>query len=65
MKDIKSLRNELVDVFAELRARNLTTKEAKELINCAGKIIMSAKTELDYNKFMKNGKQIDFLESDE
>jgi hypothetical protein len=63
--NVKELRNELIGVFEDLRNRKVSTKDAKELINCAGKIIMSAKAEMDYLKYTKSKKTIDFLESDE
>jgi len=63
--NIKDLRDSLVESFGELKQGKLKSKDAKELTNLAGKIIMSAKTELDYNKYMKNERVIDFFESDD
>lgn len=63
--NIKDLRDSLVESFGELKQGKLKSKDAKELTNLAGKIIMSAKTELDYNKYMKKEKTIDFFETDE
>lgn len=60
--NVKDLRDSLIESFKDLKVGKLKTKEAKELTNLAGKIILSAKTELDYNKFMKKEIQIDFLE---
>jgi len=60
--NIKDLRDSLIGSFEDLKSGKLKTKEAKELTNLAGKIILSAKTELDYNKFMKAEKKIDFLD---
>jgi hypothetical protein len=62
IENIKDLRNNLLDAFEDLKSGKLKTKDAKELTNLSGKIIMSAKVELDYNKFMRNEKQIDFLD---
>ena len=62
MDNIKQLRDDLLQSFQELRARRLDPKEAKEITNMAGKIIMSSKVELDYNKYMDNNRVIDFLE---
>jgi len=43
--NIENLRTELVDVFQQLRDKKISAKEAKELINCSGKIILSAKVD--------------------
>ena len=63
--NIKDLRDSLVESFGELKAGKLKNKDAKEITNLAGKIIMTAKTELDYNKYMKNERVIDFFETNE
>jgi hypothetical protein len=60
--NIQELRNELLKSFSDLQNGKLKTKDAKELTNLSGKIILSAKVELDYNKFMKHNKKIDFLD---
>lgn len=59
--NIKDLRDQLLQSFSDLQSGKLKTKDAKELTNLSGKIILSAKVELDYNKFMKLGRKIDFL----
>lgn len=63
--NIKDLRDSLLESFDQLKKGNLKSKEAKELTNMSGKIILSAKVELDYNKFMKLGRKIDFLDVEE
>lgn len=60
--NIKDLRDSLLESFEALKEGKLKTKEAKEITNMSGKIILSAKVELDYNKFMKLGRKIDFLD---
>ncbi len=60
--NVKDLRDSLIQSFQDLKTGKLKTKEAKELTNLAGKIILSAKTELDYNKYTKNGREIEFLD---
>lgn len=65
MKNIKDLREELIDLFDLLKEGKIKTRDAKEIINCSGKIILSAKTELDYNKYIGKKVQIDFLEVDD
>lgn len=63
--NIKELRESLVKSFNDLKVGKLKTKEAKELTNLAGKIILSSKVELDYNKFMRKDVPIEFLEVDQ
>jgi hypothetical protein len=65
MKNIKELRDELIKSFDALSEGKLKTKEAKEITNMAGKIIMSAKTQLDYNKSLNRQSYIEFLEVEE
>lgn len=65
MKNIKDLREELIDLFDLLKEGKIKTRDAKEIINCSGKIILSAKTELDYNKYVGKKQVIGFLEVDE
>lgn len=60
--NIKNLRDELIEVFEGLKAGSVKTKDAKELINCSGKIILTSKIELDYNKFMNLKRTVDFLD---
>lgn len=63
--NIKDLRDSLLNSFNELQNGELDHKQAKEQTNMAGKIISSAKIELDYNKFQGDNKKIDFLEVDD
>ena len=62
--NIKDLRDQLLKSFSDLQSGKMKTKDAKELTNLSGKIILSAKVELDYNKFMKLDRKIDFLDVD-
>jgi len=48
MKNIVELRNGLTSVFKDLRKEKIDHKHAKELNNCAGKIISSCKVEIEY-----------------
>lgn len=56
------LRTDLVNVYNELRNGTINKGTAKEIANVAGKILSSAKTQLDYNKWVKNESKIDFFE---
>ena len=61
--NIEDLRTDLVDVFQRLKEKRISAKDAKELVNCSGKIILSARVELDYHKFLGDKNKIDFLET--
>jgi hypothetical protein len=62
IKDVKDLRDELIEVYDELKTGNMGIREAKERANVAGKIIASAKIQLEYNMYIKSGNKIPFLE---
>lgn len=62
--NIKELRESLADNYAKLKESKMAIPLAKELANTAGKMINSAKAEMDYNKMTGKSKQkIDFLEA--
>lgn len=46
---VTELRNELVNIFEDLKAGRIDPKHAAELNNTAGKILSSAKAELAYH----------------
>ena len=49
MKNVSELRNELSAVYKDLRGGEVDAKVAKELANLAGKMINSAKIQIDYH----------------
>ena len=58
-----SLRKDLMDCYNQLREGKIGLREAKEYANMAGKIISSAKAQLDYNVTIgKPDKTIEFFE---
>ena len=61
MKNLHELRSELSEVFVELKSGDICAKDAKELNNAAGKIINSAKVELDYYALRKEAPDIPFI----
>ena len=61
MKNIIQLRNELCQVFDEIRSKEIAVKSAKEVVNAAGKIISSVKLELEYAALRKETPIIEFL----
>jgi hypothetical protein len=64
MKNVNELRNELSDVFAGLRAGSIKHSDAAELANLAGKMINSAKVQLEYYALRKEAPVIPFLMSE-
>lgn len=62
IKNITDIRNSLIDVFEKLESSKMSIKDAKAMTDVSGKIISTAKTELQYNTLMKNKKRIAFLE---
>jgi hypothetical protein len=62
MNTATELRDELAKVFEELRNGTIKPKEAGELANVAGKMINSAKVQLEYHALRKTTPKIPFLE---
>jgi hypothetical protein len=58
---VTELRNDLLKVYDELRAGKLEPKDAKEINNTAGKIISSAKVQLEYAAVRNEKPEIEFL----
>lgn len=63
MKNVDELRDQLADVFLKLRAGEIKPSEAAELANLAGKMISSAKVQIEYHALRKEAPVIDFLRS--
>lgn len=61
MQNVTQLRDQLSEVFADLRAGNIEYKNAAELANLAGKMISSAKTQLEYYAQREETPNIPFL----
>lgn len=59
--NITELRNDLIQVYGDLRSRKIGISEAKESANVSGKIISSAKVQLEYNKYCGSKNEIEFL----
>jgi hypothetical protein len=64
MKSIHELRVELASVFTGLKEGTIEPKAAIEMNNAAGKIINSAKVELDYARAVNTTPYIPFLAPD-
>lgn len=65
MKNAEELRANLADVFQKLRAGAIKPSEAAELANLAGKMINSAKVQIEYYALRKEAPTILFLRQDD
>ena len=63
MKNAEELRAELAQTFAQLKAGEIKPSEAAELANIAGKMIGSAKVQVEYYALRKEAPTIEFLQS--
>ena len=64
MKNVTELREQLAQVFADLRSGTVKHSDAAELANLAGKMITSAKVQLEYYSLRKEAPVINFLISE-
>lgn len=60
--NIKDLRKELSENYSQMKGKTMDLNMGKELANTAGKILVSCRVELEYNKIMGIKNKIDFLE---
>ena len=63
MNNCDELRKELAHTFAALKAGEIKPSEAAELANLAGKMIGSAKVQVEYYALRKEQPRIEWLES--
>ena len=63
MKNCDELRQELALTFEKLKAGEIKPGEAAELANLAGKMIGSAKVQVEYYAMRKEAPTIAFLEA--
>lgn len=63
MKNAEELRAELSQTFAQLKSGEIKPSEAAELANLAGKMIGSAKVQVEYYALRKESPCIEWLES--
>jgi len=64
MNNVNELRTQLAEVFKQLRAGEIKPGEAAELANLAGKMIGSAKVQVEYYALRKESPNIAFLKDD-
>jgi 2,3-bisphosphoglycerate-independent phosphoglycerate mutase len=62
MKNAQQLRKQLTEVFADLRSGKIKSNEASELANLAGKMINSAKVQVEYFSLAGERQRIAWLE---
>ena len=62
IKNIKDLTSDLVSNYEKLGKGQLSETKAKEISRMAGRIIGSAKVNLEYNSYMKLKRRISFLD---
>ena len=61
--NVVDLREDLISVYERLKNGQIGISEAKEQANVAGKIMSTAKAQMEYNKLTGNNKtKIQFLE---
>ena len=58
----EDLRNEMIEVFKELRKGKIGISEVKQLANVFGKTVSSAKADIEYQKHVGRESPIDFFE---
>ena len=63
MNNCDELRKELAQTFTALKAGEIKPSEAAELANLAGKMIGSAKVQVEYYALRKEAPRIEWLES--
>lgn len=61
--NITELRDDLLSVYEDLRNGKISPKDTKEINNTAGKIIASAKVQLEYSSLRNEMPDIDFLKT--
>jgi hypothetical protein len=63
MKNAEQVRDRLSQIFDSLESGEIDAKKASEFANLAGKIINSAKVQVEYYALKKEQPTINFLES--
>jgi hypothetical protein len=62
IKDIQDVRDRLEVLYLNMESGMTRAADGKERANVMGKIISTAKLELEQNVFLKNGKPVKFLQ---
>ncbi len=62
MKNVVELRDDLLKVYTQMRSGKLGIDEAKQAANVAGKIMSTAKAQMEYKKMIQSKERIPFME---
>lgn len=65
IKNISDLIKDLSEAYEQLREKQISFPEAKQIANLGGKLIKAASVQLKYNQYMQDFEPIDFLETKE
>ena len=66
LKNVRDLRNQLLENIESMMADNLVLRKAKEVANSAGKVLSSAKLQMESNKMIGQAqRRIAFLDIEE
>lgn len=64
VRNIRELTEDLANVYNKVRNKELTSRDANDAANVAGKIMNSVKVELSYRQWLKERVRIPFIDSD-
>jgi len=59
------LRDDLVNVYKDLKNGKIGINEAKQLANIVGKVVASANSQMEYNKMTQSKSRIKFFEDED
>lgn len=62
--NIRELTEDLTNVYHLVRTKQMTSRDANDIANVAGKIMNAAKSELAYRMWLKERVKIPFFECD-
>lgn len=64
MRNVKELRDELVEVFAKVKNGEIEVSQGKTLVATSNAMLKSAQLELEHSKLVGKTKVIKFLETE-
>ena len=62
--NVRDLRDDLLQMYMDCRDGRIGLSQGKTESSIAGKILSSAKIQMEYNKFTSSSSKVQFLESD-
>jgi len=65
IKNIEDVRNEMIETYDDLKCAKIGMQDAKVRATLTGRMISSAKVQMEYNKMTGNDKPIKFLKCDD